>query len=198
MSDNIAIIIASAISAVGGIFAMWVKNYFEYKKRNTVESSTVSGVNIYEALGYIQSQSECARAYVFEFHNGEHFFSGRGQQKFSCTYEFVKAGVSAEALNSQNHRISNFNQYIHELVRSGSFKYLDISKIEDNPFKEMLKSKGVTSIYNVPIKTLNGKIIGILGIEYTDSIKSFPKCRDEPDLEKFMRRQARIISGYLI
>ncbi len=198
MTDNIAIIIASAISAVGGVLAMWAKNYFEYKKRNTVESSTVSGVNIYEALGYIQSQSQCSRAYVFEFHNGEHFFSGRGQQKFSCTYEFVKAGVSAEALNSQNHRISNFNQYIHELVKSGGFKYLDITKIEDNPFKEMLKSKGVTSIYNVPIKTLNGKIIGILGIEYTSSIDSFPKCRDEPDLEKFMRRQARIISGYLI
>ena len=41
---------------------------------------------------------------------------------------------------------------------------VDISKIEDNPFKEMLKSKGVTSIYNVPIKTLNGKIIGFIFI----------------------------------
>jgi len=198
MSDNIAIIIASLISAMGGMLTMWAKSHFDYKKKNSVESATASGVNIYEALGYLQSQTECSRSYVFEFHNGEHFFSGRGQQKFSCTYEFVKAGVSAEALNSQNHRISNYNQYIHKLIKQEKFKYLDINKIQDQAFKEMLKTKGVESIYNVPIKTLNGKVIGILGIEYTSKIKSFPICRDEPDLEKFMRRQARIISGYLI
>jgi len=196
--DSIALIIASIISAMGGMLTMWAKSKLDYKKKNSVETATASGVNIYEALGYIQSQANCSRSYVFEFHNGEHFFSGRGQQKFSCTYEFVNAGVSAEALNSQNHRISNYNQYIHELIKNGKFKYTDIKKIKDNPFSEMLKTKGVKAIYNVPIKTLNGKIIGILGMEYTFDIEEFPVCGDEPDMQKFMRRQARIISGYLI
>ena len=74
MSDNIAIIIASLISAMGGMLTMWAKSHFDYKKKNSVENATASGVNIYEALGYLQSQTECSRSYVFEFHNGEHFF----------------------------------------------------------------------------------------------------------------------------
>lgn len=186
------------ISAIGGVLGVWIKNKIEYKRRNSLESTTVSGTNIYEALEYIQAQSECARAYVFEFHNGEHFFSGRGQQKFSCTYEHVRPGVSSESLNSQGHRISNYNTYIKELVSEGKFCYLDSEKIIDETFKCLLRSKGVKSLYNVPIKTLQGKIIGILGIDFISPQDNFSFGKEHPDPEKFMRRQARIISGYLI
>lgn len=196
--NDFALVLASIISAVGGIIGMWVKNRLDYKKSNSVEKVAASGVNIYEALDYVLSETKCSRAYVFEFHNGEHFFSGRGQQKFSCTYEFVKPGVSAEALNSQNHRISNYNHYIHELISEEKFEYININKIPDEAFKMLLESRGVCAIYNVPIKTLNGKIIGILGIDYTFDIEEFDFGREHPDVAKFMRRQARIISGYLI
>jgi hypothetical protein len=193
-----AIILASLISALGGVLAVWLKNKIEYRKKNSLESSTVSGTNVYRALEYIQSQSGCARAYVFEFHNGEHFFSGRGQQKFSCTYEHVRAGVSSESNNSQGHRISNYNKYIHSTVSDGKFCYLDVEEIEDEAFKCLLRSRGVKSLYNVPIKTLQGKVIGILGVDYLVSPEAFFFGEEHSCPEKFMRRQARIISGYLI
>jgi len=196
--ENVAVIIASLISALGTIFAVWVKNKFDYKKKNTLESATVSGVNIYKALEYIQSQTNCARAYVFEFHNGEHFFSGRGQQKFSCTYECVRAGVSAESLNSQGHRISNYNSYISDLISNGVYRSFNVENIKDQAFKSMLKSKGVQSIYNLPVKTLNGKVIGILGIEYLVKKEDFKISSNELSFERFMRTQARTISGYLV
>lgn len=196
--ETVAIILASVISAMGGIFAVFAKNKFEYKRKNSIELTAASGTNIYKALEYIQSQSGCARAYVFEFHNGEQFFSGRGQQKFSCTYEFVRPGVSAEAINSQGHRISNYNGYIGSLVSEGEFSYSDIDQIPDNAFKSMLGRRGVKAIYNVPIRTLNGKIIGILGIDFISKIKSFDFGKEHSEPEKFMRRQARVISGYLI
>jgi len=196
--ETVAIILASVISAMGGIFAVFIKNKFDYKKKNSIELTAASGTNIYKALEYIQSQSGCARAYVFEFHNGEHFFSGRGQQKFSCTYEFVRPGVSAEAINSQGHRISNYNGYIGSMVTDGQFSYSDIDQIPDSAFKSMLNQRGVKAIYNVPIKTLNGKIIGILGVDFISKIDSFDFGEEHPDPQKFMRRQARVISGYLI
>ena len=196
--EGIALILASVISALGGVLGVWVKNKIEYRRKNSLESTTTSGTNIYRALEYIQSQSGCARAYVFEFHNGEHFFSGRGQQKFSCTYEHVRPGVSSESLNSQGHRISNYNKYIYSLVQDGEFAYLDVDEMPDEAFKSRLKSKGVHALYNVPIKTLNGKIIGILGIDYINPRKKFDFGEDHPDPEKFMRRQARVVSGYLI
>lgn len=196
--DNLSIIIASAISALGAIAGVYVKNRMDYKRKSSIESTTVSGINIYEALEFIQSETECARAYVFEFHNGEHFFSGKGQQKFSCTYEYVRAGVSSEAMNSQGHRISNYNRYMHNLITEGYFRTCDINNMEDQAFRSMLNKKGVMSIYNVPIKTLNGKIIGILGIDYICKIDKFDFGPQHPNTLKFMQRQARVISGYLI
>jgi hypothetical protein len=133
--ETLAILLASIISALGGVLAVVIKNKLDYKKKNCIEQTAVSGTNIYKALEYIQSQTGCARAYVFEFHNGEHFFSGRGQQKFSCTYEHVSAGVSAEAINSQGHRISNYNGYIRSLVTNSEYVFKDINKIPDNAFK---------------------------------------------------------------
>ena len=196
--ETLAVILASVISAMGGIFAVFLKNKFDYKKKNSLELTAASGTNIYKALEYIQSECSCARAYVFEFHNGEHFFSGRGQQKFSCTYEFVRPGVSAEAITYQGHRISNYNGYIGNLVSEGKFAYSDVEKIPDNAFKSMLNRRGVQAIYNVPIKTLNGKIIGILGVDFITKVEDFQFGEHSSDPDKFMRRQARVISGYLI
>ena len=196
--ETFAILFASLISAMGGVLAVIIKNKLDYKRRNCIEKTAASGTNIYRALEYIQAQTGCARAYVFEFHNGEHFFSGRGQQKFSCTYEHVRAGVSAEAINSQGHRISNYNGYIKTLVTHDKYAFNNIDKIPDNAFKSMLRGRGVQAIYNVPIKTLNGKIIGILGIDFISKLDGFDFGKDHPDAEKFMRRQARVVSGYLI
>ena len=70
-----------------------------------------------------------------------------------------------------------------------------------------MKAKGVQSIYNIPIKTLNNKIIGILGVDYVKScVKDceFSVCDVDPSekfgekTNEFMRRQARIIAGYLV
>jgi hypothetical protein len=138
------------------------------------------------------------RAYVFEFHNGGNYFSGRGQQKFSCTHEVVEAGISSECTNSQDYRVSNYSQYINDLIAKGGLACPDLNSIEDSGFRNLLHSKGVESLYNVPIKTLNGKIIGILGVDYIHGLKEFPKPSSSADVQEFMERQARLIAGYLV
>lgn len=195
--DNIALIIASIVSSLGTILGIWLKNKMEYKKKECLETIAKSGLNVYQALDFIINETNADRAYVFEFHNGEKFFSGRGQQKFSCTYETVRPGVSAECLASQSHRISNFNKYIKSLITEGESFSLNVESVEDTSFASILKSKGVEAFYNVPIKTLNGKVIGILGIDYINNIDDF-KLKEEKDIGLFMRRQARIIGGYLV
>jgi hypothetical protein len=196
--DSLSVIFASIISALGTVLAVYIKHRIDYKRKSSIENTTISGANIYEALEFIQGETGCARAYVFEFHNGEHFFSGRGQQKFSCTYEYVRAGVSSEAMNSQGHRISNYNKYMHNLITEGFFNTCNINDLEDQAFRSLLSRKGVMAIYNVPIKTLNGKIIGVLGIDYICKLNEFDFGAQHPDSLKFMQRQARVISGYLI
>ena len=84
--------------------------------------------------------------------------------------------------------------------------YEDTEDIEDHAFKNVIMTKGVLSIYNIPLKTLEGKIIGILGIDFVkrqaSPIYKFSKdteeCKCHEDMNQFMRRQARILSAYLI
>lgn len=187
-------ILAAFISATATLASVWIgRRIMDRKKRDAIVDETLQNANVYTALEYLLSVSGADRAYVMEFHNGEHYFSGRGQQKFSCTYEVVNEGISAEFSHSQNHRISNFHHYVNEVVNDAKFEYTHIPEIKDNAFKTLLKSKGVSSILNVPLKTLNGKVIGILGIDYVKNTRTF----NEDDFI-FIKRQARIITGYLL
>lgn len=190
-------ILAAIITAIATVASVLLSQRFmNRKQKSCVVRETAQNANVYTALRYIMQEMKADRAYVFEFHNGEVYFSGRGQQKFSCTYETVEEGISVECENSQNHRVSNYHTYINEIVSNGNFIYEDVKNISDQSFLQMIKRKGVDSIYNVPIKTLDGKIIGILGVDYVKS--TMPDEGLTEEVYAFMRRQARIVSGYLI
>ena len=90
--------------------------------------------------------------------------------------------------------MSNYHNYITELINKKEFKYLNIDNVPDSSFLSLLKRSGVKSIYNVPIKTLNGKIIGILGVDFVKkTVGNFTEEQDE-----LISRQAKIIAGYLV
>jgi len=193
-------IIAATITALATIVSVFMGQYFMNRRKKISKDclvrETAQNANVYTALDYIMGEMSADRAYIMEFHNGDSYFSGRGQQKYSCTHEVVEEGVSSECELSQNHRVSNYHHYISILVDEQKFAYQNIESIEDNSFHQMLKRKGVQSIYNVPIKTLNGKIIGILGLDYVKSEMTDNSLSDETFA--FMKRQARLIAGYLI
>ncbi len=152
--------------------------------------------NVYAALQYIMEEMKADRCYIMEFHNGDLYFSGRGQQKFSCTHEVVEEGVSAECEFSQNHRVSNYHHYINQMINEGKYFFQDIEDVSDRTFYQMIHKKGIQSIYNVPIKTLNGKIVGILGVDYVKN--PMPEKEEADESHSFMRRQARTVAGYLL
>lgn len=183
--------VATLASVLGG--QIFLKNR---REKSCVIRENAQNANVYTALKYIIDEMSGDRAYIMEFHNGDSYFSGRGQQKYSCTHEIVEEGISSECEFSQNHRVSNYHQYINNLVKNESFVFKDSQNVKDRAFHQMLQRKGIKSIYNVPIKTLNGKIIGILGVDY---VKHQMKDFDDPEKTKsFMTRQARTIAGYLI
>jgi hypothetical protein len=190
-------ILAAVITAIATVASVLLgQRFVNRKQKSCVVRETAQNANVYTALHYIMQEMKADRGYILEFHNGEIYFSGRGQQKFSCTYEIVEEGISPEASNSQNHRVSNYHNYINEIVTNGYFLYRDIAKINDQSFYQMISRKGIKSIFNVPVKTLDGKIIGILGVDYVKD--EIPSEGESEETFAFMRRQARIIAGYLI
>ena len=203
--EIIAYLIAAAASSAATLGAVFLRHKLKKKETcESVEAETKHNENVYTALNFTLEEMKADRAYVLEFHNGIHYFSGRSQQKFSCSYEITQEGISAECQNSQDHKISNYHTYIRQLVDLERFDYVDIGTMEDHGFSSLLKHKGIKSIYNVPIKTLNGKIIGILGVDYVKQ-RSTDIEGDAGDISSFneethlfMKRQARVVAGYLL
>ena len=200
MNEQLIYLLAAGLSSGATLLAVWFKHRLAGKKCDELVTETRQNANVYTALQYTLDEAKADRAYVFEFHNGEHYFSGRGQQKFSCTYEVVREGISAEAGRSQDYRVSNFHHYINELVQTDSFSHADLKGIDDYSFTKLLEHKGVESIYNVTLKTLNGKIIGILGIDYVRNKIRGGKIGFNPNgsLSEFLKSQSKIIAGYLV
>jgi len=198
-------IIASVITVLGTLAGAVVSyKYAQRRKSDPIVEDAAQSTNVYTALNYAVDTLGADRAYVFQFHNGGHYYSGRGQQKFSCTHEVVGQGISAEHINSQNHRVSAYHSYISELIDNGLFVHSKIEDIKDSAFLRLIEKKGVKSILNVPIKTLNGKIIGILGVDYvqhsclTIGDNDPDSCASRNDPLPLMKSQSRVIAGYLV
>jgi hypothetical protein len=198
MSIEFLTALAAILSAAATLTGVWAKRRFAQRGGCPVETHVKAGANVYTALKFVKSNMNSSRAYVFEFHNGGCYFSGRGQQKFSCTHEVVDPGVSAECTFSQDHRVSNYSVYINKLISGEHFCSTDMNSVDDSGFRTLLSNKGVKAIYNVPIKTLNGKIIGILGVDYINEIEKFPEVENVESVQEFMARQARLVAGYLV
>ena len=141
-------IIAATITALATIVSVFMGQYFMNRRKKISKDclvrETAQNANVYTALDYIMGEMSADRAYIMEFHNGDSYFSGRGQQKYSCTHEVVEEGVSSECELSQNHRVSNYHHYISILVDEQKFAYQNIESIEDNSFHQMLKRKQIT------------------------------------------------------
>ena len=107
-----AYILASVLSCLATLGAVFLRHKLSDKKCDPITEETKHNENVYTALNYTLEEMGADRAYVLEFHNGINYFSGRGQQKFSCSYEIVQEGISAECHNSQDHRVSNYHTYV--------------------------------------------------------------------------------------
>ena len=185
-------IIASVITVLGTLAGVVVSyKYAQRRKSDPIVEDAAQSTNVYTALNYAVDTLGADRAYVFQFHNGGHYYSGRGQQKFSCTHEVVGQGISAEHINSQNHRVSAYHSYISELIDNGLFVHSKIEDIKDSAFLRLIEKKGVKSI-------------GILGVDYvkhsclTIGDNDPDSCASRNDPLPLMKSQSRVIAGYLV
>ena len=187
------IIIAATIGAAATVGAVILKTYLEsHIEKGKLRRHTVQNEDVYRALEYTRGKLDCDRVVVYEFHNGDVYYSGSSQQKFSNTYEVLSDGISSELKNQQNLRVSSFNRFIKPLIDEDEYGFWDIEQVGDIVVKTFFEDQGTKSTFCVPIQLLTGKIIGILGVDY---VKGGRKLTEEQ--KDFIKNQSCIISGYL-
>jgi len=192
-----SVILSSCIVAFTTIAGIFVKEYLQKKqqkkkKDHCIVTYTIQNNNVQKAIDFLLQEIKASRVHIYEFHNGDHFYSGGSQQKFSCTYESLAAGVSSESLNLQNLRISTFNNFVESSISDGGFELETLEKCDTLLCKNWFDSRGVKSSYAIGIRTLNKSIIGLLSIDFNS------KRKLSKEDKKLLFTQAVIISGYLI
>lgn len=194
-----ATIISAFIVGLTTISGILLKDFLQnrkYKKNTCVVKYTKKNQNIQTAIEYTLEKSGADRAYIYEFHNGETFYSGTHQQKFSCTYEALNTGVSAESMKLQGLRVSTFNDFIKDVLGVTNGTHFNLDNINDmkNPLiKNWMEERGIKSSFAFPIKTLNDGIVGMLCIDFTKKNTKLNK-----DQLHLLQNQSIIIGGYLI
>jgi len=189
--EGLVVAFLTIITTFGGL---WLKKrWFAKSDQHNLEKISSKNSEVIKLLKGLLGDFEADRAYVFEFHNGDYFLSGMPMQKFTCTYEVVADGVSAECHNPGEYRMSNYNDYISAIIHDRDYFIKSVSSMnEDALLKSLLTKKGVKSLYNIPIRTFSGKTVGFIGVDFVKNEKVLDDCQ-----VNLLRSSAKLITGYI-
>jgi len=189
--ESLVVAFLTLISTLAGI---WIKTKLAREKKDReLEDATIKNENILLMLKRLIKTLDADRVYIFEFHNGNYFSSGLPMQKFTCTYEVVEDGISAECHNPGEYRVSNFNEYIMNIIKQRDFIIEDVDNMQEKPLlKNLLIQKGVKSLYNFPIRDIKDKTIGFIGVDF---VKENVKLSEENINQ--LRAAAKLVTGYI-
>ena len=126
------------------------------------------GAEIDALLDRMALRCNADRAYVFEFHNGNMSLGGLPFLKMTCSYEATAPGIRPEQHRRDNipfHQVQTFVDAIY----AQEYLVMDTENRTDE-FKplvyEMLEEREIKFTVRCKITSLNGKVIGYLGLDY--------------------------------
>ena len=164
--------VAFTTGVLGPISVILVKNYLDKRKKKpdmVVDALKVSEL-VTHKIDEIREGLSADRVWITQFHNGGHFYpTGKSITKFSIMYETVNTGVSSVQSNYQNIPVHLFSKSLNQLVTAGSIEITDFSDVTVATYglRYAAEESGSKSSYLFAIKTIDGKFIGVLGIDYT-------------------------------
>jgi hypothetical protein len=198
MNDSISIVVAFLTGVAGPIVVTYVKHYLDNKKTKSdmVEEAIEVSKLINDKIDDIKEDFDCDRVWIAQFHNGGHFYpTGKSIAKFSIFNEVVSTGTSSVQTNFQNIPVNLFSKAINELLENDIVSIADFKDIKATSYglRNAAEASGCKSSYLFSVKTIEGKFIGILGVDYTKR-----KTKLSPEECNLLLIQATSIGGVLM
>ena len=178
---SVSIIVAFITGVFGPLLVLFIKNRLDKKSEKpdmVLETLKVSEL-IMSKIEHIKEEFKAERVWVAQFHNGGNFYpTGKSMAKFSIIYESVSSNVSSIQSNFHNIPVNLFSKSINQLLLNDTIEISDFKDetIATYGLKYIADDTGCKSAYLFGIKSIEGKFIGILGIDYT---KRKTKLEDE-------------------
>lgn len=166
------VIVAFITGVLGPIALLYVKNVLDKRKTKpdmVMETLKVSEL-VTSKIDHIKEEFKADRVWVTQFHNGGHFYpTGKSMAKFSVIYESVNIGVGSIQAGFQNIPVNLFSKSINQLLENDVIEIPDFKDetIATYGLKYAAEESGCKSSYLFSIKTIEGKFIGTLGLDFT-------------------------------
>jgi hypothetical protein len=195
---SVSIIVAFITGVLGPILLLFIKNKLEKKAEKpdmVLETLKVSEL-VMTKLDHIKEEYKGDRVWVAQFHNGGNFYpTGKSMAKFSIIYESVAPSVSSIQGNFHNIPVNLFSRSINQLLEHDTIEIPDFKDDTVATFglKYIAEDTGCKSGYLFAIKCIEGRFIGMLGIDYTKK-----KTKLNEELVNQLLVQSTSIGGVLM
>jgi hypothetical protein len=193
-----SVIVAFITGVLGPILLLFIKNKLEKKTEKpdmVLETLKVSEL-VMTKLEHIKEEYKSDRVWITQFHNGGNFYpTGKSIAKFSIMYEVVGAGIPSVQSNFHNIPVNLFSRSINHLLENDSIEIPDYKDetVATYGLKYIAEDTGCKSGYLFAIKTIEGKFIGTLGLDFTKR-----KTKLDNDSIKNLEHQSALIGGVLM
>ena len=193
-----SIIVAFITGVIGPLLLLFIKNKLEKKAEKpdmVLETLKVSEL-IMTKMEHIKDEFKCDRVWITQFHNGGNFYpTGKSMAKFSIMYEVVGPGITSVQSNFHNIPVNLFSRSINQLLENDAIEIPDFKDetVATYGLKYIAEDTGCKSGYLFAIKTIDGKFIGTLGLDYT-------KRKTKLDMESInhLQQHSASIGGVLM
>jgi hypothetical protein len=193
-----SIIVAFITGVIGPLLLLFIKNRLDKKAEKpdmVLETLKVSEL-VMTKLDHIKEEYKGDRVWVAQFHNGGNFYpTGKSMAKFSIIYESVAPSVSSIQGNFHNIPVNLFSRSINQLLEHDTIEIPDFKDDTVATFglKYIAEDTGCKSGYLFAIKCIEGRFIGMLGIDYTKK-----KTKLNEELVNQLLVQSTSIGGVLM
>jgi hypothetical protein len=196
-SDISLIIISSALTAIiGPLIVHFVQLKTTRKKHDPITECLDNDSLVINKMEEIKEEFSADRVWVEQFHNGGHFYpTGKSIQKFSMIYEVVSNDTFSIQANFQNIPISLFSKSMNQLLENDSIIIPDFKddSIPTYGLKYTAYEMDCKSSCLVALKSIDGKFIGVLGMDFTKRKKVLT-----PEDISYLFQESALICGVLM
>ena len=192
-----SIIVAFISGVLGPVILLYAKKLIDKKEKpDMVKETLIVSELITTKIEHIKDEFKPDRVWITQFHNGGHFYpTGKSMAKFSIMYEVVGPGIQSVQGNFHNIPVNLFSRSINQLLETDVIEIYDYKDetIATFGLKYIAEDTGCKSGYLFAIKTIDGKFIGTLGLDYT-------KRKTKLDMESInhLQQHSASIGGVLM
>ena len=191
------IIVAFLTGVLGPILGLYIKNRLENRRKPDPLTEAVEHSNLVnDELDSLLSEYGADRIWLAQFHNGGHYYpTGKSIQKFSIFFESVKNVKDSFRSGFQNIPVNLFSRSLGEILERDFIAISDYKdeKISTFGLKYTADECNTKSSYLFAIRNVQGRMIGVLSIEYTNRKR---KLSDEDIIE--LRLKSSAIGGVIM